>query len=212
MTTLFYLSYAAMWLLLLAQGLLLLLLYRHFGLITLGTEEGVQRDGLPVGELAPAIRGTTAEGTTVGWHPRPGHAELVLFATPDCAPCAQVMPAVGALHRHNPSLGIAVIVPGRDRGIARFVEKFRPSFPCFADERRQSFDGYRVRVTPFAFVIGADGRIRAKGLCGTPSRLRTLLASAGVDGGVAAAAPLLMPTGNGVGASAGAKEVRDGAQ
>jgi hypothetical protein len=36
-------------------------------------------------------------------------------------------------------------------------------------------------VTPFAFAIGADGRVRSKGLCGDPIRLRDLLAMAGFD-------------------------------
>lgn len=206
MITLFYLSYAAMWMLLLVQGLLLLLLYRHFGLVTLATEEGVQRDGLAVGELAPAIRGVTAEGTAMEWHPRPGQSELVLFATADCAPCAQVVPAVDALARHSPGLGIVAVVPGRREGIARFAEKFRPSFPCFADEGRQAFDRYRVRVTPFAFVIGADGRIRAKALCSDPSRLRALLASAGLDGVTAITLPVV-PTGKGTGVAVGVREV-----
>ena len=44
MTSIFYVSYIAMWMLLLIEGFLLLLVYRHFGLAALGTIEGVQRD------------------------------------------------------------------------------------------------------------------------------------------------------------------------
>ena len=35
-----------------------------------------------------------------------------------------------------------------------------------------------MRVTPFGFVVGADGRILAKGLCGDQARLRGLLEAA----------------------------------
>ena len=54
MSTLFYVSYVALWLLLLTIGVLVLLLYRHFGVMSLGTLEGVQRDGLPIGSVAEA--------------------------------------------------------------------------------------------------------------------------------------------------------------
>jgi hypothetical protein len=35
-----------------------------------------------------------------------------------------------------------------------------------------------VRVTPFGFVVGSDGRVLAKGLCGDQVRLRGLLEAA----------------------------------
>ncbi len=66
MSTLFYVSYVALWVLLLTMGVLVLLLYRHFGMMSLGTLEGVQRDGLPIGSArAPNQRGHGC---------RPGHA------------------------------------------------------------------------------------------------------------------------------------------
>ena len=69
MSTLFYVSYAALWLLLLTIGVLVLLLYRHFGVMSLGTLEGVQRDGLPIGSVAPPISGVTAAGQDTSWQP-----------------------------------------------------------------------------------------------------------------------------------------------
>jgi len=45
MSPVFYVSYGALWLLVLVLGVLVLLLYRHFGMMAMGTLEGVQRDG-----------------------------------------------------------------------------------------------------------------------------------------------------------------------
>jgi hypothetical protein len=59
----FYASYAAVWLLVLVLGMLVLLLYRHFGLMSMGTVEGIQRDGLAVGEVAPPIIGSAPDGS-----------------------------------------------------------------------------------------------------------------------------------------------------
>src|SRR5918997_4079087 len=179
MPTLFYVSYAALWLLLLTLGVLVLLLYRHFGMMSLGTLEGVQRDGLPIGSVAPGISGVTAAGQDTGWQPQRGQPQLILFAAPDCEPCATVLPHVERLARAvNGDLGIAAVVPGPRDEVARFAERYRPSFPCLAEDGSGAFTRYRVRVTPFGFVIGADGRVLAKGLCGDQVRLRGLLEAA----------------------------------
>jgi thiol-disulfide isomerase/thioredoxin len=179
MSTLFYVSYAALWLLLLVVGVLVLLLYRHFGMMSLGTLEGVQRDGLPVGSVAPPISGITAAGQDTGWEPKRGQPQLLLFAAPDCEPCATVLPHVERLARAvDGGLGIAAVVPGPRDEVARFAERYRPTFPCLAEDGSGAFTRYRVRVTPFGFVIGTDGRVLAKGLCGDQVRLRRLLEAA----------------------------------
>jgi hypothetical protein len=75
-------------------------------------------------------------------------------------------------------LGIAAIVPGPRDEASRFVDRYHPSFPTLAEDGSGAFSRYRVRVTPFGFVIGGDGRILAKGLCGDRARLRGLLEAA----------------------------------
>jgi thiol-disulfide isomerase/thioredoxin len=189
LSTLFYVSYAALWLLLLTIGVLVLLLYRHFGMMSLGTLEGVQRDGLPIGSVAPAISGVTAAGQDTAWEPRRGQPQLLLFAAPDCEPCATVLPHVERLARAvDGGLGIAAVVPGPKEEVVRFVERYHPPFPCLAEDGSGAFSRYRVRVTPFGFVIGTDGRVLAKGLCGDQIRLRGLLEAADL-GDVAQAVP-----------------------
>src|SRR5215208_5388595 len=179
MSTLFYVSYAALWLLLLTIGVLVLLLYRHFGVMSLGTLEGVQRDGLPIGSVAPPVSGVTAAGQDTAWQPQRGQPQLLLFAAPDCEPCATVLPHVERLARAvDGSLGIAAVVPGPKEEVVRFVERYHPPFPCLAEDGSGAFSRYRVRVTPFGFVVGTDGRILAKGLCGDQARLRGLLEAA----------------------------------
>ncbi len=190
MSSVFYISYVAMWFLVMIEGVLLLLVYRHFGLVALGTAEGVQRDGLAVGDVAPPMSGITAEGEPVSWAPQPGHAHLLLFAAPECRPCAQVVPYINRLAARS-DVDVALVVSGPQDGVARLVDKFHPpsSVACLADDGSGVYKRYRVRVTPFAFIVGEDGRIRAKGLCSDPMRLRDLLAMGGLD----AAAGLLEP-------------------
>lgn len=182
MSTLFYVSYAALWVLLLAVAGLLLLLYRHFGMMSLGTMEGVQRDGLAVGAEAQPISGVTAEGRDEGWDPKTGRPELLLFASPDCEPCKTVLPSVNRLAAASGErLGITAVVPGPRESAQRMVDQYNPSYPMLAEDGSGAFNRFRVRVTPFAFVIGADGRVLAKGLCNDPVRLRELLSAGGLD-------------------------------
>ncbi len=212
MSTLFYVSYLALWLLLLGTGVLVLLLYRHFGVVALGTLEGVQRDGLPVGEVAPAVDGMTAAGVTTTWAPQPGQLSLLLFVAPDCAPCATVLPAASRLAgaADNRRLAVTAVVPGPPEGAAALAERFRLPFLCLAEAGRGVFDRYRVRVTPFAFVIGEDGRILAKGLCSDAGRLRDLLLAGGIEATVPEPTILLAENGRGPAAATEATKAKRG--
>ena len=53
------------------------------------------------------------------------------------------------------------------------MEKFQPLLhvASLAHDGNALTSLYRVRVTPFAFMVGDDGRIQSKGLCDSLSRL-----------------------------------------
>jgi methylamine dehydrogenase accessory protein MauD len=183
MSTLFYVSYLALWLLMLAEGALIFLLYRHFGLMALGALEGVQRDGLRVGAEAPPVSAMTAEGAAATWAPSRDRRSLLVFVAPNCGPCAAVMPAIGRLAgAGDDSLDITAIVAGAPEAAAGFARKFRLPFRCLAEAGRGAAERYRVRVTPFAFLIDEDGRILAKGLCSDAAHLQELLMAGGSGG------------------------------
>lgn len=183
MSAIFYVSYVALWILLLVQGVLLLLVYRHFGLAALGTVEGVQRDGLPVGELAPTFSGVSMQGDTINWEPASGRTHFLAFVSAECTPCARILPAIHQVAKVANRLAMTLVVTGPQENMQHLVEKFHPplSITYLADDGNGTPDRYRVRVTPFAFVVGEDGRILAKGLCDSPMRLQQLLAAGGQE-------------------------------
>ena len=197
MSDVFYLSYTVMWLLVLVQGVLLLLVYRHFGLAALGTFEGVQRDGLSIGQQVPPISATGEHGQPVSWQPNGQQAHLLMFVSPDCEPCANIAPylnALGTAGSSRSALSVAGIVAGGEHELARFVAKTSPSYDCFADVGLDATNAYRVRVTPCGFVIGADGRVLAKGLCSDHKKLEALVGAAGIElgGDVLAPVPIVV--------------------
>lgn len=182
METVFYVSYGALWVLVVVQSVLLLLLYRHFGMMTLGTMEGVQRDGLPIGERATPVYGIQPESGEVVWSPPADRSSVVIFASPDCEPCSVVLPAAERLATmRRRDLEVVAVVPGPLESAERTRDQYGLSFDCIAEDGSGAFEAYRVRVTPFAFVLGSDSRVRAKGLCSDPLMLRDLLEAAGLE-------------------------------
>ncbi|MDQ3986050.1 MAG: TlpA family protein disulfide reductase [Actinomycetota bacterium] len=195
MSTAFYVSYAALWVLVIVQGMLLLLVYRHFGMMTLGTMEGVQRDGLGIGDTAPSIYGASSDGSETVWESRGDRPALVVFAATDCEPCSVVMPVVDRVARaRSGSLRVLTVVPGPADSVQSAVAQYGLSSDCLGEDGSGVFDAYRVRVTPFAFVIGEDGVVRAKGLCSDPLMLRDLLAAGGLDEVSAQVDATVLPT------------------
>lgn len=180
MPTMFYVSYGTGWALLLVEIVLLFLVYRHFGLISLESA-GAQNDGLPLGTEAPEITGVTAEGEPMSRRLANGKAHLVAFVSPECAPCAQVMPHINTLAQAAADkLDITLVVRGAYDTAQRMRERFDTPCVCVAEDGHQVFERYGVQVTPFAFLVDAEGRIRAKGICNGQLRLRNLLTAGGL--------------------------------
>lgn len=184
MPTAFYVSYVMLWVFMVFIAVLVLLIYRHFGIIEMGSYEGVQRDGLALGERGMEFSGVTAAGQDMTIEPAKGRNRFLLFAHPDCGPCAHIMPfanhlgqavADGAL-----DLELISVVSGPKAEVERMVEKYNPTFLALAEDGSGVFDHYKVRVTPFAFVVGGDGRVLAKGLCNDAVRMRDMLDAAGL--------------------------------
>jgi hypothetical protein len=73
-----------------------------------------------------------------------------------------------------------IYIPGRQDNAEAVTNKFHPIFPCIAEDGSGAFNNYKVRTTPFAFVVGEDSRVRAKGLCNDAMRLQELLITAGL--------------------------------
>ncbi|HEY7031582.1 MAG TPA: redoxin domain-containing protein [Thermomicrobiales bacterium] len=195
MSTQFYVSYALLWLLVVFEAALIFLVYRHFGLAALGSVEGIQRDGLPIGEVAPAVTGTTAAGDSVRWEMKRGHSGLLLFASAACQPCATIMPFVNQVASAGNGYApwVTAVVTGTQEEVAQISEQFQPPFPCVAEDGTGVFGRYRVRVTPFGFVIGEDGRILAKGLCSNVGTLKRLLITGGLDEAADVIKPKTLP-------------------
>jgi hypothetical protein len=178
----FYISYILLWVLCVIQGTLLLLIYRHFGLIELSTAGSTERDGLHVGSPVPPIISISVDNEPVNWLPQAGRAYLLAFVSATCTPCMNILPTLYQLANASSELEVLLIVSGQREAAAQLTAGRTPplSLRCVVEGGSSVYKDFLVRVTPFAFVVGPDRRVRSKGLCDTPAKLERLLTNAGI--------------------------------
>lgn len=173
------------WVLLLVLGFFVVVAYRQLGFMLRLKDIGSERDGLPIGEKAPAfdyipvnhnIDHSINSDTRFDPH---GKWSLLLFADPGCVSCQT---AVSALERLTPTLRETqiLVATSAEAPVIAAVEAFRDaSVPVSHVAREVLSRMYHTLSTPFAYVIDPEGVIRAKGIMGDEDALRKLLQQAG---------------------------------
>ncbi|NKZ04409.1 hypothetical protein [Actinomadura latina] len=125
---------------------------------------GLVRQVHALGQGAPRTAGLgLAPGTPAPAFDRLGPG-LLLFLDRDCGVCTDVLAAAGALDR--PLHAIFAGPPPEDGSPAGVTVLTGEQDGLFAD--------YRVPATPFAVLVGTDGRVRAAQPVGSPEALHEL--------------------------------------
>jgi methylamine dehydrogenase accessory protein MauD len=164
-------SFIVLWLVVIVEGVLIVLLYRQLGIMYLGSASGVSRDGLPVGATAPDFQLEDSEGRAQRLSNYRGRNVLLLFGSTHCEPCRRLLPGLQEF----------AAGPGRDFDVLWLNEGTPEETLQFQSETGARLpmlsykdginDSYKVRVTPFLFMVDAAGVIKAKGLVNTKSQL-----------------------------------------
>lgn len=175
-------SYVMLWVLVLAEAVAILLLFRHFGLQQLETSGAITRDGLPVGDPLPTLRGRSVDELPAAWQPEGDKPALVVFTSAACEPCREIMPLLDELTDREDLETVAIVA--RDSGGVDSLAELAPRLRLIQEHEAPLFGPARVRVTPFAFVVDAEGRIRSKGLASNGTLLARLLEAAGIIDGI----------------------------
>jgi hypothetical protein len=197
-----------LYVLVLALAVLVIVLYRQFGLVYLGSRRSYELAGPAVGEAAPnglrvvnpAI--SRGEQEILDWREVPSNGgTLLLLGGEACPACA------GLLQQLNEGFGAARAFPLRvlfidldPRGMPT-IELPAPVNGCW--QHRRSIDGsvhraFDVQVSPFAFVVDGGGVIRGKGIVSSLPEVMALLEKAGLSPHASAVPPASAhaPTGN----------------
>lgn len=172
METSFVISYIVLWLIVLSLSVLVVLLYRQLGIMYLGSAEGVSRDGLDRGTTAPDFNLADQYGNQQRLSAYRGRPVMLLFGSPHCSPCRTLMPQLHDWARSHADVGVLWLNAASDAESLKFVSELGATLPVVPyTPESKLMDRYKVRVTPFMFLLDEKGVVRAKGLANTKSGL-----------------------------------------
>src|SRR5438874_3329828 len=165
-------SYIVLWLLVLTLIALVILLYRQLGIMYLGSAEGVSRDGLAAGAKAPDFSLKDQYDNPQRLSDYRGRPTVLVFGSPHCSPCRILLPQLHEWAKAHSDVGVLWLNAASPEESLKFVSDTGASIPIAPYTPQENLmDKYRVRVTPFMFLLDEDGIVRAKGLVNTKAGL-----------------------------------------
>jgi hypothetical protein len=170
MTGIWLASYVVLWAFVLMQAAIVIALMRQLGLRVLNTGQAISRDGLQIGSIAPSLASGSA--TSVG----SSEFSVVILASRTCQPCRALIPHINSFAREiKPHAGVSLVLDEPSETVVETVHELGVAARVIrVIAARGSHDPYKVRVTPFAFLLDAEGRVIAKGLVNNGADLKTL--------------------------------------
>jgi methylamine dehydrogenase accessory protein MauD len=171
-------SYAVLWLLVIALAVVVVALARQIGTLhlRLGPRGALEMDdeGPALGDAPDSFEVVTIDGkqVTVGG---PGEAQLLMFVSPGCMVCEQVLPSINVVARSG-SMTPYVLTDVDDFETNKaFAPKRLPAAVASAAEVARS---YGVPGTPYIVVLDQSGIVRAKGTVNNLEQMEGLVDTA----------------------------------
>jgi thiol-disulfide isomerase/thioredoxin len=123
------------------------------------------RVGARVGDVAPALAGTSLEGHRLSAGAWRGSVEVILFWASWCTPCQAEQPAVNALARQEIPTGVHFVGVSVDvdRSAAQsYIARFAVPYDSLIDPTQSVVLDFEVAGPPTTFVIDRRGRVAAE--------------------------------------------------
>ena len=114
---------------------------------------------------APALTLVDLGGNKIDTSSYAGKVVLINFWAAWCTPCAEEIPQIIALQDKYRAQGLRVIgisMDDRESALRAFYRKYKMNYPVVAGDAKiaEAYGG--ILGLPTSFLIGRDGRIRAK--------------------------------------------------
>ncbi|HEX6289735.1 MAG TPA: redoxin domain-containing protein [Herpetosiphonaceae bacterium] len=176
MSTFFWASYVALWLLIVPLVILNLLLFRQVGIMVMGTARGVNQSGIPAGRRLPAVNSVTIHGKPWSSESVKGRPHVLLFGSTTCKECSAIMPDLSRVQTMFGVQPILLMFSDIEQS-AKYAERHNLSYDVIiaSQELGAKFD---VEVSPFAYGVDSQGIIRAKGLVNSRRQLEAIAQAA----------------------------------
>jgi peroxiredoxin len=158
----FYLSYAALWALVVFETLVVIGLVKTHGR---GHDVGYREPGPAgnlTGEKAPDFEAEDVSGSMIRGGLLLGRTSALLFVSPDCSTCTVTLLELEALKAKTD--GNVVVFCRADRDTCtKLAHEYDLSVPVIPDPTHTISDLFRVTASPTAVIVTADGHIGSRG-------------------------------------------------
>jgi methylamine dehydrogenase accessory protein MauD len=169
-------SYVVLWCLVVVLCVVVIALARQIGTLhlRLGPRGALEIDdeGPPLGEAPAPIEVSDADGERV-MIGGAGRAQLILFVSPTCRVCDDILPGVAVVARSSGAEPL--IVTDTPEGLQILVDKRAPAPVVAAPDATRS---YLIPGTPYAVFLDGTGVVRAKGTVNNFEQLEGLAETA----------------------------------
>lgn len=175
-------SHVGLWLVTVFLALAVFALMRQVGLLhrrISPTGARMTTDGPAIGDEAPRLDAVDIQGRQVVIGVGNARMALLVFVSPACSVCAELLPAVRSIWRtERRRMDVVILSTGTDVSLdAEYVTRHKlEAIPYVVSPA--AVQSYRVMMPPYAVVIGGDGRIKAKGMANHFEHLESLLTAA----------------------------------
>ena len=170
-------SYVVLWFLVIGLCLIVVGLARQVGTLhlRLGPRGALELDdeGPPLGEAPIPIDAVDTSGAPVNIG-GPGEAQLLLFVSPTCGSCAEVLPSLSVVAREGTMTPI--VITDAEASAARTIATKRVGARVVSSAEAVRL--YEVPGTPYVVALDRGGVVRAKGTANNLEQMEGLVDTA----------------------------------
>ena len=168
------------WLVIVGLALAVLALARQVGVLHMRVAPAgalTPAKGPAAGEMTPKLNVTAMDGTslTIGGLLEKGHKQLLLFVSPHCPICKELIPVAQNFAKRE---DVDILFMGDDApgDIAAMMAKMGIDGGSFVNDPSTG-RAFHIDKLPNAVLIGEDGKILSKGLVNSREHLESLVIS-----------------------------------
>jgi methylamine dehydrogenase accessory protein MauD len=171
-------SQVMLWIAVISLGVVVIALARQIGVLheRIAPVGALKIDSGPgVGDKAPALALATLAGNFVqiGHALTKGRAQLLLFVSPDCPVCKELIPIAKSVARDE-RLSVLYVSDGRTEELRRFVDRLGLDANAFVNSPEVGMR-FGVGKLPYAVLIDDAAVVAASGLVNSREHLESLV-------------------------------------
>ena len=182
MNAIFVATYILLWLLVLTMGIALVVALRQLGIMSLrlGPQGALAIESGPkIGTAAPKFEEIDLRGEPLSSPWTDSRRSLMVFVSPTCAACPQVLPSIKAIKRAERKK-TSIIIVSNQASEKNGEYKQLSGCPLIASEALSA--KFEVSATPYAIAVDERGIVRAKGIVNHIEHVEALLGQLDASG------------------------------